>query len=1064
MSKNLTLKGAAFGALVALSVSAVAPASAAGLADHSYVTISATGGATNVLLNDTLDLKVNFASAVAGVDGRFLKVLVTDANSTSRVDATQTDSASAAITTSADLTAALVDDVSGDSVTTDDAVTITAPANSFSSGQKWIAYGATSTTATAATGVTDKAALNDFVYSYTSSTVVTRTLATLDADDSTVDEAGLAIENVAGKNSRAALLATSLGKSLETGYSLATAFGATALTNNRDTNGSYVVNTGVYQAGNDIIVRLANTSDATQTHTVTAWIDTNSNNIIDGTEYASEDTTVKFLKPSEVTPTVSIDPIGLNDTSIKAQATFSPELNMSQTSDVKISLTRQGFAEALRAAATSTTGEKNVFAASQVGTSKTWAATVGLYNTASNDPWTGTVPSAVADKTVTKTGTQLSFASVAHGLAVGDIVKVTNSTDSINNGYFTIISKTTDAFVIDIASATIADTTVHYTKSGTAAVAGTYSAQVSLGGVLVGSAVYQTTGTTSVAALANTVTVADGIAADGAVRTGLTSAITITSEATKSDTSAAASVPVLVTATSVSTAGTINVNGTKAAANGTWNLTTDAAGKIVLTVTNSSAKVNEAITLQVKTQGQTATTTLTWTDATYTLYDLNTSVKLSQRTIVEGGSYTAKFALLDQWKAAPTTGSYRLYVVAEDRAVSANYVTLTNGRADVSVTDAKIGASTYITLKATAQKLGTDGTTWSTVNSQAWTDTTANNASDDALKINVIKAQTDKITLDASAGSTYDFLGNDADNADFTAPIAAKATAAQNRAEAQGTQPAYGATNDLVIHGQVTNSVTGVARAGAVVTISGPSSLLFSIGGVDSFGSIKTVADENGKFTVRAYSNITQKDSVVTITTADGGTTTQKVTIEAPATSAGVSATITAKSIVPSGRTLPVSVKLVDKYGNAVDTDATDANGAIKVTVAGDLGWSTTIAAQTDDTGVISFQQILAPEDHGVLTVTVKYDSNGFAVTDVAGTTVAFTKTATVLVGVSSKITKAKNSTATVKNAKGATIKVVRGSKVATKVATSDNQKVTVKGGSGTVKVYVNDILVASKK
>jgi hypothetical protein len=1047
MSKNLTLKGAAFGALVALSISAVAPASAAGLADHSYVTLEAASGtATNVLLNDTIDLKANFASSIAGVSGRTLKFLVTDANSTSRADASQTSTTSTVGTTT---TVSSVD--SGDVISLN-------KTSGFVAAQTYVAYGAVGT---------DAAVANDFTYAYATTGTATRTSATAVGDATLTLTTQASYENVASLNTRAALIGTSLGRSLEAGYGLASSFGATSLTNNRDASGSYVVTTGIYQAGNDVVLRLANTSDATQTHTVTAWIDTNNNNIIDGTEYASADATVKFLKPSDVTPTVTIDPIGLSDVSVKAQATFTPELNMSQTTGVKVSVTRQGFAEALRAAATGTTGQKNVFDASQVGVSSTWAATVGLYNTADNTPWTGANSVAVDTITVAKSGTQLSFASTAHGLAVGDIVKITNSTDTVNNGYFAIISKTTDAFVVDIATATIADTSVSYTKSGKSAVAGTYSAQVSLGGVLVGSAVYQTTGSTAVSALANTVTVADGIAATGAVRTGLTSAITITSEATKSDTTAAASVPVLVTATSVSTAGTINVNGTKASANGTWNLTTDAAGKIVLTVTNSSAKVNEAITLQVKTQGQTATTTLTWTNAAYTLYDLNTSVKLSQRTIVEGGSYTAKFALLDQWKAAPATGTYRLYVVTEDRSVSANYVALTNGRADVTVTDGKIGANAYVTLKATAQVLGTDGVSYTTVNSQAWTDTTADNAADDALKINVIKAQTDKITLDASAGSTYDFLGGDADNADFTAPIAAKAVAAQNRAEAQGTQAAYGATNDLVIHGQVTNSLTGVARAGAVVTISGASSLLFSIGGVDSLGSIKTVADENGKFTVRAYSNISQKDSVVTITTADGGTTTQKVTIEAPATSAGASATITAKTAVPSGRTLPVSVKLVDKYGNAVDTDATDANGAIKVTVSGDLGWSTTIAAQTDDTGVISFQQILAPEDHGVLTVTVKYDSNGFAVTDVAGTTVAFTTTQQVLVGVSATVAAAKKAAAvTVKNASGTTVTVVSGTKSVTKVATSDSFKVSLTkltAGKKTVKVYVNDVLVSSK-
>jgi hypothetical protein len=53
-----------------------------------------------------------------------------------------------------------------------------------------------------------------------------------------------------------------------------------------------------------------------------------------------------------------------------------------------------------------------------------------------------------------------------------------------------------------------------------------------------------------------------------------------------------------------------------------------------------------------------------------------------------------------------------------------------------------------------------------------------------------------------------------------------------------------------------------------------------------------------------------------------------------------------------------------------------------------------------------------------------------------------------------------------VKNAEGLTVKIVRGAKVTTAVATSDSYRISVKGikaGKRSVKVYVNDILVRSK-
>lgn len=975
----MTLKGLAFGAGISLVVSGLAtvPATAAGNGQVGFVTLAADGGThTNVLTTDTLDLKANFSPAVNEVSGRFLKFLVTDPNSTSRVDASRTNTEVTPIT---DATAASSSGV----------VTLTKAALLIS-GAKFVGYGATATTL-----------LNDVIYTgQAGDGTATATIAG-SGTVANIDETGLVVEAAAGKSTRTGMNAVSLGNVLEPGYALASSIGGTATTNGRTTSGSYVVTTNIFQAGADVILRLSSNSADTQTHVVTAWIDANGNNVIDDTEYASPDVTVKFLKPTDVSPTVTLDPIGINDLSVRAQVTFSPELNMTQTGDVQVTFTRQGFSEALVA-----TGDNNIENAVRVGTTSTWAAAITMYNTATNDPWTYTVPGSTTAATAeAKSGTRATLTKAAHGLVVGDVVTVT--TDGGNGGLNTsaavIISKTDDTFTYDVGNTNTSDATVNavYKKIGTAATAGTYSAQAILDGILVGSAVFQSTGTTSVAALENEVQIASGVASDGAVRVGNKSDITIVSYSYKSDDTAAAGVPVLVTATAVSTAGTILVNGIKAAANGTWNLTTDAAGEVKLVVSNSSAVVGEGITLQVRTQGQTATTTLTWTAAIYKLYDLNVLNGWQPvRTVVEGGSYTFKLALLDQWKEAPTSGAYRVLMTTDNRTRNAGYVDLVNGRADFTFTDGKIGTTMYSDLQADIEVKAATATSFSTYRSGAsdWDD--AFNATqvdgDDVVRIYVIATQTDAIVLDASGASLYDYNSGSV-NALFVGNLAAKATVARDGATTQVARPDY-VSAPVVINGKVQNSVSAVGRAGAVVTISGAADLLFSVGETDRLGSITTVADKDGHFTVKVWSNKTQTDTVVTMTTPNGASKTQKISFNKPAVTAVKAIEFTGPTSARPGSTFTVVGKLVDAFGNGVDLDLDNSGvvdgGTFLVTYTGPGVSFGALPVTTDDKGEARVGVLLGTNDSGTATVTITWDRDG------TGTTYsAISKTQTVTVG-----------------------------------------------------------------
>jgi hypothetical protein len=316
--------------------------------------------------------------------------------------------------------------------------------------------------------------------------------------------------------------------------------------------------------------------------------------------------------------------------------------------------------------------------------------------------------------------------------------------------------------------------------------------------------------------------------------------------------------------------------------------------------------------------------------------------------------------------------------------------------------------------------------------------------------------QTDAFALNADAATTPNGTA-----AELSPATTTKALSAIDLRTASGSAPAFaGGTGNGKITGILKSSTTAVGRQGAVVTASA-AGLLFNAGDVWTIGSVSTLTDASGLFTVNVYSN---NPGIKTVTlTAGSVSTTVKVTYTG-ASSSVRSLTVSGTQKVLPGSTLQAAILLVDGNGNAVDTTApatTPASEYISVSYEGPgLLSGSALPAETDKDGKASVRYLLGTGDRGVATVTVKFDKN-FDGDFVDATDITVVRE--YLIGVSAKIVKAKNSVATVKNASGASITVVRGTKSKTVIATSNSQKVTVKGGSGTVKVYVNDIKVASK-
>jgi hypothetical protein len=548
--------------------------------------------------------------------------------------------------------------------------------------------------------------------------------------------------------------------------------------------------------------------------------------------------------------------------------------------------------------------------------------------------------------------------------------------------------------------------------------------------------------------------VASSSATAGSVRAGTKTAdfvVTVVDE----DKAALAGIPVSVVAVRNANPGTVKANGTTlTTSNQTITGTTDANGQFKISLENSSALAGETVTLTASAQSVSLSAfTATWEAAVYSIHDLadvNKNSSVRNRAVANGEAYSFSFLVTDQFKKVAGS-DLRLVAAATGRTVSTTNVALTNGAGTLSVADGSIGTGTQTTVAVSFQKL--TGTAWADVDSATYVDWAQAHNNDLAPVVINYVTGTDTLTLNADAS---DLPGGT--TADFKAVVAAKALKAVDLRTSTDVATTYLASEKAVVSGRVL-AANGVAKSGVKLTVTG-TGLLFNVGDVWALGSI-TFTSNDGLFAVNVYS-ATSGSKVVTV--ADGAVTKTATLVYTGTNTSTKTLTISGAQKVVPGSTLQANILLVDGNGNGVDTTApatTPAAAYIKVSYDGPgLLSGSALPVETDSDGKASVRYLLGTGDRGTATVTVKYDQN-YDGDFVDATDIIVVRN--YVIGVSAKITKAATSSAVVKNAAGATIKVVRGTKSTTKVATSNSQKVTVKGGSGTVKVYVNGVKVASK-
>jgi hypothetical protein len=178
-----------------------------------------------------------------------------------------------------------------------------------------------------------------------------------------------------------------------------------------------------------------------------------------------------------------------------------------------------------------------------------------------------------------------------------------------------------------------------------------------------------------------------------------------------------------------------------------------------------------------------------------------------------------------------------------------------------------------------------------------------------------------------------------------------------------------------VLNGKATNATSGLSLGGSVVTISGPTTILFENGQVAKRGTLTAVADQTtGQFEFNLYSTTAQTDTVIKVT-ANGITKEIKVTFTGIGVGEGTKLDVTTPTNVQPASTFQVKAKLSDAFGNGVEATA----GRVKVTYTGPGIVFGTLPDKTDKNGELMFSVLLGSNDSGSVTVTVSYDQNGDA-------------------------------------------------------------------------------------
>jgi len=656
---------------------------------------------------------------------------------------------------------------------------------------------------------------------------------------------------------------------------------------------------------------------------VTAWLDTDNDNTIDAGESTSPSRTVTFVDLADVTGSVSILAPVVADASLKANVTLSNSINVQQIDDGDIAVEF-----GTTAAATAITsyndrtggadvdggggGDGNPDAASVLQNTVALAVSADAIANPNAVAWNAVDSVLQASFTPVDTVAELANAAVANtALAVAAATKYTATLKFINDAENAYVTEGTASTSTSAAAATnysvkwnvknSADaktTAIGYEDAGATAATGYTDNQAS-------TALVRNTATTSAGA-----TVEIFVGTDVAVPVGIED------------------VPVVVTVASANLEldDAITVEG-KTLFTGqsrTFTLTTDATGKTSFAISAGKADAAESITYNFTVNGVAPGAgdpegTITYQAADYSIYALNDWSGTNSISIDSGDTYSVDYQVVDQWGTAPADNVLR--VVAFDTAASnaerttaadfAYNVPVVGGKATVNVVDNGVGTGSYTMTAGHALLDGAVG-----VGAGDTVVTTVKVVADaDASTITLTKlAYGTAQANDANADGDFADAGDTDNTSKLILETKTMYQYFANLAPATLVAPTLTANQQVTVGGTVKNAA-GVAVPHATVTLQA-AGFLFKTGSNYALDTITLRASATGVFSVDVYSSVGGAQTIRM--TAGAATASQALTYAAAVSGAAKSFTLTTPAASEPGRTVDVTVKVVDKFGNGV--------------------------------------------------------------------------------------------------------------------------------------------------
>jgi hypothetical protein len=756
-------------------------------------------------------------------------------------------------------------------------------------------------------------------------------------------------------------------------------------------------------------------ADTTESYEVTAWADVNNNGVINDGEYASPKRTVVFKDIASLTTTIAIDSPVQGATTVGADVTL-PGVAIDQL----------------------TAAEWGVKFTNGVDGSITGGAVVDAV-TLSTDS--------------TKFEADLSVTALVKDSAVKAQLKWKDTAVATNDSGNTSVGAAATAAVVTAKAATI---TADVVRSKTARYEST-SGSVVTGHVL-------RNGEFELKATAKDASTTPVAVAGLAVEVAIT-------------------VP---TGTLSGTAGSVvslTVNGTTytdesklpgaSSSYAKIKTTTDASGVATIKVSSVGLSAEDVVSAVFSAETLSSTVEVIQKDATYTGYITNYGTKA---TTTDGVAVPVQVAIVDQFGGAPADGTFDARAIfssstqspAATNGSNVTGVAVVGGKATLNILDNGTGTGANVYDVEYIKKDSVNGGygSNSSVNIDSAFDIAIVSAADataGSLKVYTDNNQgTERSKNTAETAYTLDNSSNALSVADF---------GNYDSRYVLGTVPTQTATA-AVIYGKVASAssatVASAAIAGGQVTLAG-TGLLFKFttaGSKDIYatGSITVPADADGKYTVSVWSQKAGTQTV-TITSGSAKSLVEIKFAQALATAATV-LTVDAPAYILPGRTLVVTAKAVDKFGNGVDVADTHAS----VTYTGPGLVVGSLPTQTDANGELSFRVLLGANEVGSATVVVKVSADADTTFDETGD-LAVTKIVTIgSAPVAAATAAVSGSTgkffvsATAAAGKSVVVKVA-GKFVTSFKATGSKKSVAVKAtkGSKKVTVFVGGKLVATK-